>query len=155
MASKSGILFCVLKSPKRSARLRLSVARHRLMLLSTNQHVHRSAAGRRVIDYTWIRCECQHCCRRQDEIIQQPIHLLPCLRRRREHPSTSPRYFFHLLARTRSLHPKTSDLGDRHFIIKLMLMRSYKSNLYVDIFVTIAFYCMYMCMNFVGLHSCV
>jgi len=33
------------------------------------------------------------------------------------------------------------------------MMRSYKSNLYVDRFVTIAFYCMYMCMNFV--HSCV
>jgi len=28
-------------------------------------------------------------------------------------------------------------------------MRSYKSNLYVDTIVTIAFYCMYMCMNFV------
>jgi len=28
-------------------------------------------------------------------------------------------------------------------------MRSYKSNLYVDTFVTIAFYCTYMCMNFV------
>jgi len=28
-------------------------------------------------------------------------------------------------------------------------MRSYKSNLYVDTFVTVAFYCMYMCMNFV------
>jgi len=27
-------------------------------------------------------------------------------------------------------------------------MRSYKSKLYVDTFVTIAFYCMYMCMNF-------
>jgi len=32
-------------------------------------------------------------------------------------------------------------------------MRSYKSNLYVDTFVTVAFYCIYMCMNFV--HSCV
>jgi len=28
-------------------------------------------------------------------------------------------------------------------------MRYYKSNLYVDTFVTIAFYCMYVCMNFV------
>jgi len=32
-------------------------------------------------------------------------------------------------------------------------MQSYKSNLYVDTFVTVAFYCMYMCKNFV--HSCV
>jgi len=32
-------------------------------------------------------------------------------------------------------------------------MRAYKTNLYVDTFVTTAFYCMYMCMNFV--HSCV
>jgi len=56
-------------------------------------------------------------------------------------------------ANTTGLHmgefliPKTSDLGDRHFIIrslykKLILMRSYKSNLYVDTFVTVAFYCM-------------
>jgi len=37
--------------------------------------------------------------------------------------------------------------------IKLILMRSYKSYLYVDTFVTVAFYCIYMCMNFV--HSCV
>ena len=37
--------------------------------------------------------------------------------------------------------------------IKLILMRAYKTNLYVDTFVTIAFYCTYMCMNFV--HSCV
>ena len=28
-------------------------------------------------------------------------------------------------------------------------MRSYKSNLYVDTFTTIAFYCMYMSINFV------
>jgi len=36
-------------------------------------------------------------------------------------------------------------------------MRSYKSNLYVDTFVTTAFYCMYMCMNFaqtVAFYNC-
>jgi len=32
-------------------------------------------------------------------------------------------------------------------------MRSYKSNLYVDTFVAMAFYCIYMCMHLV--HSCV
>ena len=42
---------------------------------------------------------------------------------------------------------KASDLADRHFIIRSLykktyiLMRSYKSNLYVDTLVTIAFYC--------------
>jgi len=40
-----------------------------------------------------------------------------------------------------------------HSIKKLLLMRSYRSNLYVDTFVTIAFHCMYLCMNFV--HSCI
>ena len=40
-----------------------------------------------------------------------------------------------------------------HPIRKLLLMRSYRSNFYVDTFVTIAFHCMYLCMNFV--HSCI
>jgi len=40
-----------------------------------------------------------------------------------------------------------------HSIRKLLLMRSYRSNFYVDTFVTIAFHCMYLCMNFV--HSCI
>ena len=40
-----------------------------------------------------------------------------------------------------------------HSIKKLLLMRSYRSNFYVDTFVTIAFHCMYLCMNFV--HCCI
>jgi len=56
------------------------------------------------------------------------------------------------------LIPKPSDLGNRHLIIrylykKFIPRRSYKSNLYVDTLVTIAFHYIYMCMNFV--HSCV
>jgi len=56
------------------------------------------------------------------------------------------------------LIPKSSDLGNRHLIIrslykKFIPRRSYKSNLYVDTFVTIAFHYIYMCMNFA--HSCV
>jgi len=34
------------------------------------------------------------------------------------------------------------------YLYKTILMRSYKSNLYVDTFVAIAFYYMYMCMNY-------
>ena len=75
--------------------------------------------------------------------------------------SERPEIAYSLRTRNRNkfLIPKTSDLGDRHFIIrflykKLILMRSYKSNLYVDTFVTIAFYCMYMCKKLCT-HSCV
>jgi len=77
------------------------------------------------------------------------------------HLSERPEIAYSLRTRNHNkfLIPKTSDLADRHFIIRslyknLYLKRSYKSNLYVDTFVTIAFYCMYMCKKLCT-HSCV
>ena len=57
-------------------------------------------------------------------------------------------------AKTKFLIPKTSDLGDRHFVIRSLYKYSYWCDLTNQTCMSIqvvatAFYCIYMCMNFV------